>query len=335
MENEHKSLPLTMTRVDLPLFKADNSVMVLADVEVPKKFYNKILFGIQALDEIFGGTEAPGIVDGSSCFFTGVPGSGKSTLALQMADALTINSGLSVVYNLGEENPYMVKMRADRIGLKNRFSIGQKVEVDDLMRYCVKEKIRVLFQDSLQSLRDGHLSGPSKLKSIAKKLQSLSKDDGITTVIIGHSTKTGQFAGPQEIKHDFDIHAHLTLNRESGNRIMNLEKNRVGPACVPYEFSLSAHGLDFQVAKSLPPEDGKSAPKGAGRREEIKNIIKKKLAEGEKISGYCFDRLSVDCSGGFWRGMLAKAVQELTAEGHKMAEIKIHGRTHSFMVMAS
>jgi hypothetical protein len=53
--------------------------------------------------------------------------------------------------------------------------------------------------------------------------------------------------------------------------------------------------------------------------------------EGEKVSGYCFERFNVDCSGGFWRGMLAKAVKELQNQGFKIAETRINGRLHSYI----
>lgn len=316
------------------LIAKNNKAEILRDIVVPKKFYNRIDLGIPILNEVFGGQDMPGILPGTTFLFTGVPGAGKSTMALQLADLFAKNSGRNVLYNVGEENRYMVKMRADRLGLAGNFCINQIEQVDDLLKFCDENGVEVLFQDSLQSLMDGDLEGNARLKSVTKKLQAWKEQSDVTMFIIGHVTKAGMFAGPQEIKHDVDAHAHLRMNAETGNRVFELQKNRFGPAATPYEFSISSSGLDFQELKiqdSDPDAPNQGTSKAAERRDRIKNLIKEKLLEGERISGYCFERLNVDCSGGFWRGMLAKACQDLKNEGHTIGEIRIDGRAHNFV----
>lgn len=272
----------------------------------------------------------PGILPGSSILFTGMPGAGKSTMCLQLADLLQKNSNRSVLYNIGEENRSMVKIRANRIGISGNFCVSQFSEIDQLVKYCRENAVEVLFQDSLQSLRDNGASGHNLLKSVTKKLHNLSKIEDTTVFIVGHITKGGGFAGPQEIKHDVDAHVHLSLNTDSGNRIIEFQKNRFGPAMMPYEFVLSANGLDFNaVAVQDPSNEGPS--KANQRKEKVLSLIKKKLLDNEFISGYCFERFNVDCSGGFWRGMLAKACKELANEGHKIGERRIDGRLHNFV----
>jgi predicted ATP-dependent serine protease len=313
---------------ELHIADLDERVGLLRNVNVPKKYFNRLRFGVQVLDEIFGGPDMPGIMPGSSTLFTGMPGAGKSTMCLQIADLLQRNDGRSVLYNVGEENKCMVKLAADRIGIFGEFMISQFEKVDELLDFCHAVNIDVLIQDSLQSLREDGLWGPRFLKSTIKKLRNFSSDEGVTTIIVGHITKGGGFAGPQEIKHDVDTHAHLRMNPDSGNRIFELQKNRFGPAGMPYEFFLSAHGLDFTKIEAV--TEGQTS-KAADRREEIKRLIKQKLLEGEEISGYCFERFEVDCSGGFWRGMLKMAVNELKAEGVVFGEKRIDGRTHTYI----
>lgn len=297
------------------MVKENEQVQLLKDVKVAAKFYERTSFGVQILDEIFGGTELPGIVAGTTILFTGMPGAGKSTMSLQLADLLQRQAGRSVLYNNMEENIAMIKMRADRLGLGNAFCTSQFSDVNKLTKYCQDNGVEVLIVDSIQTMIDGDKSGHELLKSVVQKLMKLA-ETGVTTFAIGHITKGGQFAGPQWIKHAVDAHAVLKFNKENGNRVFELEKNRNGPASIPYEFMLSAQGLDFhQLVQS---QEDAGANRASDRREQVKGLIIEKLKNGEKVSGYCFERFEVDCSGGYWRGMLAKAVKELAAQGYKM-----------------
>lgn len=64
------------------------------------------------LNRVLGG----GIIPGSLVLIGGEPGIGKSTLMLQLALQLT---GMKVLYVTGEESDRQIKMRADRVGIKN------------------------------------------------------------------------------------------------------------------------------------------------------------------------------------------------------------------------
>lgn len=315
------------------LTELDNSVVVLKDVQIPRSFYERILTNVKAIDEIFGGEQTPGLMKGTSILITGTPGAGKSTFALQMAELLQEVAQRNVMYNIGEESDKMLKFNADRLNLKGSFTVGKFEQVDDLIEYCTENGVEVLFQDSLQSLLDSDLRGNNKLRSVAKKLHSFSKSSGTVVAVVGHSVKGGAFAGPQEIAHDVDAHAHFRMNKETGNRILEMEKNRLGPAKMPYEFYLSAHGLEFQMAPDQigKGEDDAPKPKAADRRDSIVTLIKGKLMQGEEISGYDFERFAVDCSGGMWRVMLMRACEQLKREGFKIGEKKISGRAHNFI----
>ena len=63
-------------------------------------------------DRVLGG----GIVDGAVILIGGDPGIGKSTLMLQVAIS---HSNLKTLYVSGEESLGQIKMRAERLGLKN------------------------------------------------------------------------------------------------------------------------------------------------------------------------------------------------------------------------
>lgn len=316
----------------IPLVEGSEDVDILGDIKVPARFYNRISTGVPALDEVFGGAEMPGLLPGCSVLFTGIPGAGKSTLCLQLAD-LFQRAGRSVLYNMGEENVYMVKMRADRLGLRQRFCTSSFSETEKLIDYCLETGVEILFQDSLQSLRDGELSGNRLLKQVTKKMHNLSKDDEVNVFLIGHVTKGNIFAGPQEVKHDLDAHAHLKMD-DGGLRTLELEKNRFGPAMIPYSLTMGAQGLDLQMLPSTTVEV-REGPQGTSRaserRERIARLIRDRLLAGDSLSGYCFERLGADCSGGFWRALVMKVTDQLRTEGVNVVERRIEGRTHAYI----
>lgn len=327
----------------VPLVNHDDKIEVLKDIKVPEKFFNRIKMDVEVLDQIFGGQEMPGMLAGTSILFTGMPGAGKSTAALQFGDLIQRNAGRNILYNIGEENKFMIKMRADRLGIDGNFCISMFEDVNDLIKYCKETGVEVLFQDSLQSLRDReHQDEGEKTiwKIVGKKLHKFAKDEDVTVFLIGHITKGGEFAGPMAIKHDVDVHAHMKLNPETMARVFELTKNRFGPAGIPYEFNLSANGLDFSKAVMVEPDSEEGSKSTASeRREKISGLIKELLLKGESISGYCFTRFAdpitgktgVDCSGGYWRTMVEKVRRALEAEGHILNEKKIDGRTYVFV----
>lgn len=325
------------------LINHKNDVKILKDIQVPEKFFNRMALGVQVLDEIFGGQDFPGILPGASILFTGMPGAGKSTAALQFADLLQRNAGRNILYNVGEESEFMVAMRARRLGIRADFGLSTVDDVDELMKISKDTGIEVLFQDSLQSLHckeAEHASRQERLKIVTKKLHKFAKDENVAIFIIGHITKGGDFAGPMEVKHDIDVHAHIRLNPDTMAREFQLTKNRFGPAGIPYECNLTQTGLDFAELKLIENKPGEESEKKGGkageRREAISKVIKDALLSGDKVSAWCNNRLKdpftnkvgIDCSGGFWRALLEKVVAQLRAEGHTVGMVKVDNRTH-------
>ena len=313
----------------------EDKVILLRDVIVPEKFFNKIKTTSAVLDQIFGGDEYPGILKGSCMLFTGVPGAGKSTMCLQLADLLT-KQGHSVLYNIGEENEKMVKLAANRLKITGNFPISKFEEVDELVLYCRENAIEILFQDSLQSMRDGQLDGNKLLKRVVSKFVQLSKDEDTTLFVVGHATKGGDFAGPARIKHDADAHIHLSLDPETGSRLFMLQKNRFGPALMPYHFNLTAEGIDFQQAET---NAGDKGSKASERRDAAVEAITKLLLEGKKLSGYSHEEepelIALGMSGGFMRAMLRISCNKLAAQGRTVGTCTINRREHNYVEPAT
>ena len=81
--------------------------------EVEKKTSTRIKTDIEELDRVLGG----GFVNSSLTLLGGEPGIGKSTLILQICDKIKVDG--KILYVSGEESAEQVKIRADRLNIKN------------------------------------------------------------------------------------------------------------------------------------------------------------------------------------------------------------------------
>lgn len=93
--------------------------------ESSKQGLVRMLSGISEFDRVTGG----GIVPGSVLLIGGDPGIGKSTLLLQLACKLSHNK-TQTVYITGEESADQVRLRGQRLGLKDS-QIGMAVDSED------------------------------------------------------------------------------------------------------------------------------------------------------------------------------------------------------------
>jgi len=316
------------------------NVHKLRDVEVPEKYYNRITTGVPLLDEIFGGQDMPGILPGATVLFTGFPGAGKSTMSLQLADLMSRHTGHKILFNVGEENEYMVKMRANRLELQADFNISQFSELDDLLAHVLESGTDILFQDSIQTLTYGDRNGQGLIRDVGNRMVRFANDHGITIVLVGHITKGGTFAGPMVLKHAVDVHARLDINRDTGNRVFELTKNRFGPGNMPYEFPMTAHGIDFRLIENA--EEAVSRISSARKKDDFVEKAKELLLQGEKLSGYSYNEhngvvewitseWSGNCSGNFWRDVLSRAEADLKKNNVIVGFETLNRRRHVYV----
>ena len=224
------------------------------DISVPAKLRERHKCGISWVDEAFGGQ---GFVPSSIHMLTGMPGTGKSTMLRQMADAI-MGAGHICLYNTGEENLYQVKMCCERLGLKNGFYVANHRMVKDLLAHADKlqklnpKKQVFILHDSLQTLDDGfYKNGVTNSASTVRCTEMLTdwakRTYGIV-VFIGQSTKGGDFAGKNTIKHAVDGHANLFFDEEKnsetwGERLFEVSKNRWGCSGMTYVVGMNDKGL--------------------------------------------------------------------------------------------
>lgn len=225
----------------------------ILNVNVPAQLKVKRATGIPWFDRVMGGR---GMTPSTVMMLTGAPGFGKSTLVRQLADSVT-RQGHMALYNTGEESLYQVKMRVDEMKLQHGFRAGQEEYVGKLLAYAREmsqqhlKKQLFLFQDSLQTLDDGHYKNGTTSNTpvrCCELLTEFAKETYAIVVFVGQVTKNGLFAGKNTIKHMVDCHVELLRDEDKesptrGSRLCIVSKNRFGSDGVTVPFRLDETGL--------------------------------------------------------------------------------------------
>lgn len=193
------------------------------------------------LDRVLGG----GMVSGSVVLIGGEPGIGKSTLMLQVAIS---HPTLKTLYISGEESPYQIKMRAERLGIKNDNTfLLSETSIESIIASAEAMKPDCLIIDSVQTMHTERIESSSgtisQVRECASELQRFSKSSGVPVFIIGHITKDGSIAGPKVLEHIVDTVLQFEGDRHHGFRILRTLKNRFGSASELGIFEMSAKGL--------------------------------------------------------------------------------------------
>ncbi|HMK24681.1 MAG TPA: DNA repair protein RadA [Chitinophagaceae bacterium] len=178
------------------------------------------------LNRVLGG----GIVPGSLVLVAGEPGIGKSTLFLQNGLWL---KGVSVLYISGEESEQQIKMRADRLNLKNdNFYLLTETSTQTIFQEIKKLKPQLVIVDSIQTLHTSYIdSSPgsvSQIRECAAEFQRFAKETNTPVFLIGHITKDGSIAGPKILEHMVDTVLQFEGDRHYAYRILRTLKNRFG-----------------------------------------------------------------------------------------------------------
>lgn len=198
--------------------------------------------GIGELNRVLGG----GIVNGSLVLLGGEPGIGKSTLILELCDKIT-GTG-KVLYVSGEESAEQVKIRADRLGIKNTniMFLGE-TDIDVIEETILAMNPKLVIIDSIQTMYSEEITSAagtvSQVREITARIMRISKGHNITTIIIGHVTKDGNIAGPRVLEHMVDTVLYLEGERYFSYRILRSVKNRFGSTNEVGMFEMKNEGM--------------------------------------------------------------------------------------------
>ncbi len=193
------------------------------------------------LDCVLGG----GIVPGSIILVAGEPGIGKSTLFLQ--DGLRMNQ-LTVLYISGEESEQQIKMRADRLKIKNEnFYLLTETSTQTIFQEIKKLKPQLVIVDSIQTLQsniiDSSAGTVSQIRECAAEFQRFAKETNTPVFLIGHITKDGTIAGPKVLEHMVDTVLQFEGDRHYAYRILRTLKNRFGSTAELGIYEMTSDGM--------------------------------------------------------------------------------------------
>lgn len=204
---------------------------------------NRLITGISELDRVLGG----GIVPGSMILVGGDPGIGKSTLILQLLSAIAAKEK-KVLYITGEESAQQIRMRADRLGIKEG-SIYLATEncAESIIAVTTELSPALLAVDSIQTMYSEEVgSAPGSVTQVREstaKLLALAKGIGLPVIVIGHVTKDGAIAGPRVLEHMVDTVLYFEGDRGQVYRILRTVKNRFGSTNEIGVFEMKENGL--------------------------------------------------------------------------------------------
>ncbi|MFN8242664.1 MAG: DNA repair protein RadA [Ferruginibacter sp.] len=231
----------TKDKNDWSEFKKDGNSKTISINEVNSAAETRLPTQDAELNRVLGG----GIVPGSIVLVAGEPGIGKSTLFLQ--DGLQLQSS-TILYISGEESEQQIKMRADRIGIRNEnFYLLTETNTKTIFQEIKKLRPDLVIVDSIQTLQSPYVeSGPgsvSQIRECAAEFQRFAKETHTPVFLIGHITKDGTIAGPKILEHMVDTVLQFEGDRNHTYRILRTLKNRFGSTAELGIYEMTSGGM--------------------------------------------------------------------------------------------
>jgi DNA repair protein RadA/Sms len=216
-----------------------NNIVNLSDVSGIEE--ERLLTPDGELNRVLGG----GIVPGSLVLVGGEPGIGKSTLFLQNALLL---KDITTLYISGEESAQQIKMRADRLQIKNdKFFLLTETSTQTIFQEIKKLRPQLVIIDSIQTLQSPLIeSAPgsvSQIRETAAEMQRFAKESHTPVFLIGHITKDGSIAGPKILEHMVDTVLQFEGDQHYAYRILRTIKNRFGSTAELGIYEMTGQGL--------------------------------------------------------------------------------------------
>ena len=196
--------------------------------------------GISELDRTLGG----GIVKGSFVLLSGSPGVGKSTILLQISEKFE-----NILYVSGEESYSQIKMRSERLGIKNdNLFVLAETDIDVISKCIENLNPGLVIVDSIQTISSSEVNSipgsVSQVKECSNILLKISKELNIATLAVSHVNKEGAIAGPKVLEHMVDVVLYFEGENKNSYRIIRCIKNRFGSTNEIGVFEMKTKGLE-------------------------------------------------------------------------------------------
>jgi len=107
-----------------------------------------------------------------------------------------------------------------------------ETDINIIEESIINIRPKLVIIDSIQTMYSEEISAApgsvSQVREITSQIMRICKQEGITTIIIGHVTKDGNIAGPRVLEHMVDTVLYLEGERYFSYRILRGVKNRFG-----------------------------------------------------------------------------------------------------------
>ena len=211
------------------------------DVKEARK--ERVKTKIEEMNRVLGG----GVVLGSLVLIGGEPGIGKSTLLLQISRDFS-SQNEKVLYVSGEESLEQIKIRGERLGLKDgQLYLLAETNLERIIAQAEKLSPHIFVLDSIQTVFSSKLSSSpgtiSQVREVANQVFRFAKKNEVSAFLIGHITKEGSLAGPKSLEHMVDVVLYFEGERDHAHRVLRALKNRFGPVSELAIFEMGSQGL--------------------------------------------------------------------------------------------
>ena len=202
----------------------------------------RININIDEFNRVLGG----GLVIGSIVLVGGDPGIGKSTILLQVCKK--VDEEYNIIYISGEESLSQIKLRANRLNVKNSsLQLACETDLESICNHIKKEKPHIVIIDSIQTIYSKTLTSvpgsASQIRHASLMLMNIAKKTDSAIFLVGHVTKEGSIAGPKILEHMVDTVLYFEGDSNSNFRILRAVKNRFGSTNEIGVFEMTDMGL--------------------------------------------------------------------------------------------